>query len=125
MLLVLLGFGMLALGSIMFVNPIAFAKGISAFSSKSWFHTFEIVSRLAVGLLLIWQSTHSSYPVLFLVLGLILCFVSIFLVVLGPNKHKRFARLTSRIGIWFRPVGIFAVSMGGVLIYLGGTGFGG
>ncbi|OHU85334.1 MULTISPECIES: hypothetical protein [Pseudoalteromonas] len=131
MILALFGLGMFALGGIMLVKPIAFANGISEFSSKSWFHNFEIASRLIVGLLFIWQSKYSAYPVLFLVLGIILCFVSIilcfvsiFLVLVGSKQHKRFAILTSKIGVWFRPLGVFALSAGCVLMYLGFLGEG-
>lgn len=122
MLLVLFGFGMFALGGIMFFKPMAFANGISEFSCKPWFHGFEITSRFIVGLLFIWQSKNSSYPLLFLGLGIVLCFTGAFLVIVGSSWHKRFAILTSKIGKWFRPIGIFALLGGCALMYLGFLG---
>lgn len=119
MLLILFGFGMFTLGGIMLFKPMVFANGISQFSNKSWFHSFEITSRFIVGLLFIWQSKHSSYPLLFLVLGMVLCFTSIFLVLIGSSQHKRFAILTAKIGKWFRPIGMFSLLAGSVIMYLG------
>lgn len=119
MLLALFGFGMVTLGGIMLFNPVGFANGIARFSSKSGFHCFEIASRLSVGLLFIWQSRYSSYPLLLLVLGGMLCFASIFLIVVGSRRHQRFALATANIGVWFRPLGIIALAAGGAFMYLG------
>lgn len=119
MILALFGLGMIVFGGIMLIKPMAFSNGIAKFSSKSWFHSFEIASRLIVGLLLIWQSKYSTHSLLLLVLGIVICCASIFLVVVGSTEHKRFAILTSKIGVWFRPIGVFAILSGSVLMYLG------
>lgn len=118
-MLTIFGFGMFVLGSIMLFNPIMFANGINKFSNKDWFHTFEITSRLLIGVLFIVFAENSSYPRVLYILGVILCFVSVFLLVIGENRHKRFARLTSKIGVHFRPIGLFAQICGIVLMYIG------
>lgn len=64
MLLILFGLGMFTFGGVMLFKPMAFANGILEFSKKSWFHSFEITSRLIVGLLFIWQSKLSTYSLL-------------------------------------------------------------
>lgn len=117
--LLLFGLCMLLFGCLMIAKPLAFAKGINAFSEKPWFHAFEIVSRLTVGVLLILFAEQTSYPLTVKVIGAVLCFVSVFLLVIGSNNHKKFAALTTKIGPYFRPLGFVAVFGGVVLIYLG------
>lgn len=117
--LILFGVGMCLFGCLMIAKPLTFAKGITAFSEKPWFHAFEIVSRLTLGILLLVFAEQTSYPLTVKVIGAVLCFVSVFLLVIGSNNHKKFAALTTKIGPYFRPLGFVAVLGGMVLIYLG------
>lgn len=118
-LLTLFGLGMFILGSLMLFKPYAFANGIVTFSNKSRFHLFEISSRGLVGLALILFASYSPYPTILYSLGGLLCFVSVFLIIIGESRHKQFAQLTSNIGGYFRPIGIFAQICGIVLIFIG------
>lgn len=118
-ILALFGFGMFIFGSMMVAKPNAFAKGITAFSNKPWFHLFEIISRLTLGVLLLLFSEQTSYPLVMQIIGGVLCFVGLFLIVIGSERHRRFASLTAKIGQYYRPIGIFAQLCGLGLIYLG------
>jgi len=118
-ILILFGVGMCLLGGIMAINPIAFSKGVVAFSQKPWFHAFEITSRLMLGLLFILYAAKSTQPNLLYGLGSLLCFVSLFLVVIGAEKHRQFAMLTSKIGGKFRLIGLLSLCLGVVLINIG------
>ncbi len=121
LILVMFGFGMFVLGSIMVFKPMMFANGIAEFSSKPWFHLFEIVSRMAIGVLFIVFAGQASYPKVVSFLGVLLCFVSGFLLVIGERRHKDFARLIAKIGAYFRPVGLLAQLCGVGLMYIGST----
>ena len=121
LIIVLFGLGMFALGAIMFLKPMAFSNSIATFSHKTWFHHFEIVSRLLIGVLFLLFAKQTSYPTVITVLGIILCFVSVFLVLIGEQRHKRFALRTARIGKHFRPLGLIAILCGASLIYIGSS----
>ncbi len=110
---------MVGLGCFMVGRPVAFSKGIVHFSEQPWFHTFEIVSRGLFGGLFLCAASSTAYPTFVAGLGGVLCFVSLFLILIGPTRHKRFALLTSRIGKHFRALGLVALACGVGLIYLG------
>ncbi|MCC2616831.1 hypothetical protein LJ739_11315 [Aestuariibacter halophilus] len=116
--LFLFGVGMFAIGTLMLMRPMAFANGIAAFSRKRWFHGVEITSRLLVGVLFIVFASHSRYPWLLAGLGGLLCFVSVFLIMIGEQRHRRFALRTARIGHGFRPLGVIAQLCGAVFVYV-------
>jgi len=115
----LFGLGMLGFGFFMMLKPLAFAAGIERFSQKSWFHIFEISSRAIVGLLFIYFADQAPYPKTVFIIGVILCFVSVFLLVLGEERHRRFAKITVAIGKHFRYLGVIAIVCGVALIYVG------
>ncbi|OIQ44581.1 MAG: hypothetical protein BM565_13845 [Gammaproteobacteria bacterium MedPE] len=118
-LLVLFGSGMFVFGCMMVAKPDAFAKGITEFSNKPWFHLFEIVSRLTLGVLLLLFAEQTSYPLVVQTIGGVLCVVGLFLIVIGSERHRKFASLTAKIGRYFRPIGIVAQLCGLGLVYLG------
>ena len=118
-IIILFGLGMISLGSYMTAYPLKFSAGIVSFSEKRWFHTFEVLSRLIVGLLFLVAANKTSFEFIVTVLGYLLCFTSIFLVVIGAKRHRKFALLISRIGQHFRILGIFAIILGSGIIYLG------
>jgi hypothetical protein len=105
----------------MAIDPLKFSAGIARFSEKPWFHVFEIISRVVLGVLFLVFAEKTAFPMAIKVLGGILCFVGLFLAVIGENRHKRFAQLTAGIGKNFRFLGFFAILCGGVIIYLGGS----
>ena len=110
---------MLGFGCFMVCKPLQFSRGITQFSEKQWFHTFEIMSRAIFGVLFLLGAGSTAYPAFVAFLGGVLCFVSVFLIIIGPVRHKRFALLTSGIGKNFRAVGLIAIACGASLIYLG------
>ncbi|MFT6087356.1 MAG: hypothetical protein ACI9UD_002445 [Glaciecola sp.] len=117
-LLSIFGLGMFILGCYMVIAPLKFSIGIVKFSEKPWFHVFEIASRLMIGLSLLLFAENTSYPKVVTFLGWLLCIVSVFLVLIGANRHKHFAQLASNIGKYFRVVGFIAITCGASLIYL-------
>lgn len=118
LLLILFGLVMFVFGAIMFTKPLRFSSGIALFCEKPWFHTFEVVSRFLVGAIFLLLSANSDRPNLFVFIGVLLCFVSIFLIIIGPSRHKAFALRTSKFGKWFRPLGLVAMLCGSGLLYL-------
>ena len=119
LILMLFGLGMIAFGGFMIRRPIQFANGIAVFSRKKWFHVFEIVSRFGLGLVFLLFVNHTDYPYLFLGLGIMLVGVSLFLVIIGEDKHRKFALKTVEIGKNFKPIGFVSIAAGLVLVYLG------
>jgi hypothetical protein len=117
-LLVIFGIGLLGFGCYMVVKPLQFSRGIVWFSEKKWFHTFEIISRLVFGVIFLMLADKTSYPSVVSLLGGVLCFVSLFLIIIGPSRHRRFALLTSGIGKQFRFFGLLVILCGLGLIYL-------
>jgi len=118
-LLTIFGAGMFILGTVMLLKPLTFSNGIAAFSRKVWFHSFEVTSRLVVGLLFMLCADSSAYPRLVMALGGLLCFVAVFLIIIGAERHKRFALLTANIGNKFRPLGVVAQVCGIALVWVG------
>ena len=118
-LLLILGIGMFVFGCLMVARPLQFSRGIYQFSEWRWFHRFEIVSRAIFGILCLALADQTSYPIFLKIVGVVLCFVSVFLIIIGPNRHKRFALLTSNIGKNFRALGLVAIVCGSGLVYLG------
>lgn len=115
--LFILGLGMCCLGVIMVIRPRSFAHGVRAFSRKSWFHQFEITSRLVLGATALLIAEDSQYPRLLFGLGGLLCFVSLLLILIGSRRHIQFAQLSAKIGMGFRPIGIVAIACGATLCY--------
>ena len=110
---------MFIFGLFMTVSPVQFSDAVLNFSKKSWFHTFEISSRLLLGVAFIALAfQHSLSPVL-LAVGLLLCFAGVFLIFIGPTRHRNFARKVSKLGKKFRLLGFIAVSCGAAITYAG------
>ena len=103
----------------MVIKPKHFADGIGRFADQRWFHPFEIISRAFVGILFLLVAEQTPYPRVILYIGILLCFVSVFLLVLGEERHKRFARMTVNIGKNFRYLGLIAIACGAGIVYLG------
>lgn len=117
-IITLFGIGMLAFGLFMMIKPRQFADGIGRFAEQRWFHPFEIISRAFIGILFLLLADQTPYPKTVFYIGIILCFVSIFLLILGEERHKRFARITVNIGKNFRYLGMIAIACGAGIIYL-------
>ena len=114
-------FGLLTicLSSIMVISPQKWSNGIVAFSEKSYFHWFEVISRFIAGVLFIAFHQHTSFPQLMLAIGYLLLAVSLGLIVVGSAKHKEFAVWSaSKFKSTFRVAGICSFCFGLFLIYI-------
>lgn len=118
-ILLIFGIGMIGIGCFMVGKPMQFSIGIVQFSEKPWFHMLEIVSRGIFGALLLLVADSTAYSTFVAYLGGLLCFVCLFLIMIGPTRHRQIALLTSGIGKNFRSLGLVAVASGTGLIYLG------
>ncbi len=101
----------------MIVSPSGWSKGILAFSEKPYFHVFEIVSRFLLGVVLIVFSGETLHPRIFLYFGYLLFGVSVFLLIMGPTRHRAFAVKSAGLGKLFRPAGFFSLAIGVFVVY--------
>lgn len=109
---------MMILSLIMIVNPNSWVDGIVKFSQKSWFHPFEILSRLAFGLIFIFFAHQTLYPKFMSVIGYVLVAVSVGLLLTKPSKHKEFAVWSAeKFKNYFRWLGFISLAFGAFLIY--------
>jgi len=113
-------FGLLMIGfSIyMIADPKGWSLAIIKFSEKSYFHPFEIITRVLFGCAFIQASSYSLYPMLFLCIGYLLLAVGIGLLFTPPKKHKQFARWSAtRFSHIFRTAGFCSLCFGVILVY--------
>ena len=101
----------------MLFNPKGFSRGLAAFAEKSWFHIFEIVTRIALGAVLIAFAASSSYPNLLFGLGCLFVFAGVILIVMGSRRHREFAAKSAGFGWLFRPAGVAGILFGSFLLY--------
>jgi len=117
--LLFIGLLTIALSCIMVVNPRYWANGIIRFSEQSYFHWFEVISRLLAGLLFLLYGQQTVYPKLMSGIGYLLLIVSLGLIIVGSNKHRQFAVWSAhKFKSVFRVSGLFSFSFGVFLIYL-------
>jgi len=103
----------------MIANPIYWGNGIVNFSKKSYFHWFEVISRLFAGFVFVIYSSTIAYPQLILVIGYLLIAVGLGLVIIGPVQHRKFAVWSAhKFQSAFRPAGFGSLIFGGFLIYI-------
>lgn len=105
------------LSLIMIVNPKGWARGILAFAAWRWFHIFEITSRLALGLVLLYFADQTLYPTVMRVLGGLFMFAGAFLIFMGVKRHREFADRVAEYVWLYRPAGIAALGFGVFVIY--------
>lgn len=97
--------------------PQRFAAAVQRFSEQSWFHRFEVGSRLVLALLFTGLAYEQPEHWLFWLLALVLWLATLFLIWLGPAKHRQMA---SRIAVWglaFRWLGSLALLVAAALIH--------
>jgi len=108
----------LALGLAMIVSPARWAEGIVRFSQKSWFHPFEILTRLGFGAGFILSADQTRYPAVMTAIGWLLVGVGVALLMTPPAKHRAFAVWSAqRFLPVFRIAGCFSCGLGGFLIF--------
>lgn len=100
-------------------KPGNFADSVLTFSEWRWFHAFEVLSRLVIGLAFVGLSDAFIYPGFATGFGYLLVAVGIGLIIVGRARHERFARYTATLGAGvFRSGGAIGVVLGVFLAYL-------
>lgn len=112
------GLLMMLLCLFMALKPGAFSDGIISFSEKSYFHPFEIISRLLAGFLFVAYSAGTRFPAVILFIGYGLILVGIGLALTPPKLHRKFARWSAnRFRTSFRLIGLASLPLSVLLIY--------
>jgi uncharacterized membrane protein HdeD (DUF308 family) len=102
----------------MIVNPNSWSDRIVDFSKRIYFHWFEVISRLIAGVVFVLYNKSTLYPQLILSIGYLLIAVSIGLVIIGSNKHRKFAVWSvHKFKSTFRYAGVVSFIFGIFLIY--------
>lgn len=117
------GLIMICLSIVMIVNPNYWSDGIVSFSNRSYFHWFEVISRLVAGVVFVLFNQSTLYPQLILSIGYLLIAVGIGLVIMGSDKHRKFAVWSAHnFKSTFRPAGVVSLIFGIFLIYVSTIG---
>lgn len=102
----------------MIANPEKFSRWIVSFSEKSYFHPFEIISRLAAGVGFTYFSGETRFPAMFLGIGILLVAVGAGLLLTPPSRHRQFARWSAEAFKGkFRFFGLCSLLFAGFLIF--------
>jgi hypothetical protein len=115
--IIVIGCLTIALSSIMLLNPKAWSEGLLSFAKKSWFHIFEIATRLALGAGFFVFGSTTKFPFVMFVLGGLATFAGLLLIVIGSRKHREFAVRSAGFDWLFRPAGVTGILFGSFLIY--------
>ena len=111
------GLLMIALSLVMIINPIAWARGILAFERKRYFHTIEVTSRMALGVMLLVFASQTSHPRLFEILGVSLVVIGLGPLFIGSRRHRQFAIKSASFVRVFRPAGFVSLVFGIYIVY--------
>ena len=112
------GFLMMFFSVVMAAKPDSFSEGIISFSEKPYFHIFEVVSRVAAGLIFFTYAVDTLFPKTFAVIGVGLILVGLGLTLTPPKFHRKFA-------VWsannfrnkFRLIGVGSIPLSMFVIY--------
>ena len=90
MTILIIIFGVLTLlaGVIIIINPEIIFGLLSKHSGKLEMQILAIVVRLVLGVLLIYQSGFSKYPLVIEIIGRLSIFAALFFAVIGRNNFK-------------------------------------
>jgi hypothetical protein len=117
-LIMLFGVLMMILSLLMIINPQAFSRGIVSFSKQSYFHAFEVLSRLFFGIAFVYYAPLSLAPTLNATLGYLMIFVVILILIIGADKHRKFALWSAKkFCPIFRFAGVFSAFFGSYIIF--------
>jgi len=112
------GLLMMLLSLSMVAKPDSFSNGIITFSKKSYFHVFEIVSRIAAGIIFVAYAENTIFPKTISFIGYGLILVGLGLALTPPKLHRKFAVwLANKFRRKFRLIGIASVPLSIILIY--------
>ena len=116
--IMIFGVLMMLLSLQMIKSPQIFSSGIAWFSQQAYFHVFEILSRLFFGLIFIYYASQTSAVMVNTVLGYLMLFTSMFLLIIGSNKHRTFACWSATTFCsTFRMAGVFSFGFGAYIVY--------
>lgn len=117
---VIIFFGALtvALSLLMVINPKRWGDTIVRFSQMRGFHTFEVLSRMVIGVLFLAYANQTAHPKVMSAFGYLLLAVGIGLSFLPSSYHKRFALWSAdKFRNIFRPASLASLAFGIFLIY--------
>jgi hypothetical protein len=117
-LIIIFGALNLMAGIVIVINPEVIFGFLRNNLDKLELHILAIVVRLILGVLLIYQSNVSKFPLVIEIIGWLSIVAAIFLAVIGRRNFNRimswalsFVKPFGRVG------GVFAVAFGAFLIY--------
>lgn len=117
-IVLIFGVLLLAAGAVILVKPDFIFGFLTRNKDSLGIHVFAVVVRLMLGAALIVHSQFSKFPLAFEVLGWITLIAAIALAVMGRSNFRCLMNwatgLTSTFG---RIAGVFAILLGGFLIY--------
>jgi uncharacterized protein YjeT (DUF2065 family) len=112
------GILMILLSVLMVINPDNWSNGILKFSQMTYFHEFEIVSRLSFGAVFVAFSEQTLYPGVMRFFGYLMVAVGLGLLIAGSSRHKQFAVWSARkFNKTFRPAGFASIVFGAFIVY--------
>ena len=120
MTILIIIFGALTLlaGIVIVINPETIFGFLRNHLDKVELHILAVVVRIVLGVLLIYQSSISKFPLVIEIIGLLSIVAAIFLAVMGRRNFKRLmswalslAKPIGRVG------GVIAMAFGAFLIY--------
>ena len=120
MTILIIIFGVLTLlaGIIIVINPENIFGLLSKHSDKLEMQILAIVVRLALGVLLVYQSGVSKYPLVIEIIGWLSIVAAVFFAVIGRNNFMRLISWALSLAKPFGRVGGFvAVCFGAFLVY--------
>jgi len=120
MTILIIIFGALTLlaGVIIIINPENIFGLLSKHSDKLEMQILAIVVRLVLGVLLIYQSGASKYPLVIEIIGWLSIVAAVFFTVIGRNNFKRLISWALSLAKPFGRVGgVVAVCFGAFLVY--------
>jgi len=120
MTILIIIFGVLTLlaGIIIIINPENIFGLLSKHSEKLEMQILAVVVRLVLGVLLIYQSGVSKYPLVIEIIGWLSIVAAVFFAVIGRNNFKRLISWALSLAKPFGRVGGFvAVCFGTFLVY--------
>lgn len=117
-LIIIFGALTLLAGIVIVINPEIIFGFLRKKLDKPELHILAVVVRLVLGVLLIYQSNVSRFPLVIEIIGWLPIVAAIFLGVMGRRNFKRLmAWALSLVKIFGRVGGALAVAFGSFLIY--------
>ncbi len=117
-LLTFFGALMMLLSLLMINSPPAFSRAIVHFSQQTYFHIFEILSRLLFGVSFIDYAPSTRAVLIHTLFGGLMVFSAIVLLIIGAEKHRAFAGWSvAKFCPIFPIAGLCSLLFGSYIIY--------